>query len=231
MADFKAAAWNVYFGTPLEELEPVLAGLVADDVTVYLIQEASQRGFMGMLKDHGLDGVHIGPQWVVAWHPSAWVEVNFSRVRLADTHWTTQKGHAMWSDSASAILSDLEGRTLTALSYHLPSHVQVKDAPARRLQAHRESLATLTALARGAKTHAVLFGGDDNVDEGHGRGVWDYALRATTGLRQIKSPDADSRGGRHIIDFRVKGLRAGEGSTRPGGGDHKVHVREFFWRR
>jgi hypothetical protein len=237
MADtFKAATWNVYYGTPLAELEPILQDLLADGVSLFLIQEGSQRGLPAMLKRNGLSSYRVYPQYVIAW-TDEWVDVALKGVRLSQTSYFRKGGKKpIPTEGAFAILSDREGRTLTALSYHTPAHVQVRpeNRPPRRFQALREAMETMKTLADLAETRAVLFGGDDNVDEARAfRADFRFMLRAATGLRQVVAPrptHGHRTRGRRIDDFRVRGLKPGRGYVRDGGGDHRVHVREFHWK-
>lgn len=234
---FKAATWNVYHGTPLDDLAPVLEKLLADGVTLFLIQEGSQAGLPRMLRDHGLRAFRRSREFVIAWDPKEWVLVDRSAPDLAETPFYRRGGaKPVILGSAAAILSDRQGRTLTALTYHTPAHVQVPEhaRPERRVQALREAMTTLADLADAAHTRAVLFGGDDNVDEnGAWRKFWAFMRTKATGLRLVRAPKptiGHPSKGRRIDDFRVRGLRVRRGTVRPGGGDHRVHVRTFQWR-
>lgn len=234
---FKAATWNVYHGTPRKEAEPILTGLLEDNVSIILGQEFSDPQLRDMLRDAGLRLSFHPRQYLVAWNPDLWVGVAKEGVRLGSTAYYRKGGdNRQWSEAASAILCDRVGRSLDVLSYHTPAGVQrggPSAAVPRRVQALRESMATLGERAKAAQTRAVLYGGDDNVDEDYGAG-WAFMLRAATGLRQVQAP-ASTHGsrkpgkGRQIDDFRVKGLKVGHGSVREGGGDHRIHVRTFRW--
>lgn len=224
---FSAATWNVFHGTPVRELEPILDQLV-EHVGLFMFQECSQEGFTDMLEAAGLEYSHQG-QWCVAWWPE-WHHVASGHRVLSDVRYFTTEGHPMRSEAQWAILADDAGRTVTALSYHLPSHVQVATPPARRMEALKGSMATLEQLGAQAKTTAVVFAGDDNVDETHQPRLWDFMRFRATGLRLVMAPTPTHAGGRRIDDFRVRGaVHVGKGSTRAGGGDHRVHVRGFHW--
>lgn len=228
--DFKAATWNVYHGTDLNVIEGYLRRLLAGGVSVFLLQEASQRGIEDLLDRLGLD--HIAyDQYVVAWRSDTWVEIRAEHLRLSPTaYFRKGRRKPIYTEAASAILSDRDGRTLTALTYHTPPHVQVKNPPARRIRALREAMGTMKALADAAKTHAVLFGGDDNVDEGRAFSYFfRFMLKPVTGLRQVQAP-RPTHGRRRIDDFRVRGLRVGDGSVVPNPSDHHIHIRAFRWR-
>ncbi|WP_166140836.1 hypothetical protein [Nocardioides ochotonae] len=219
--------WNVQHGTPLDTIERILIDLLRDGVSVFLIQEATAPGLCAMLRRHGLGVAFEAPEFVVAWRRDEWTAVAKRGHVLSPTPY----GRNRRSRAVSAILCDRQGRTLEALCYHTPSQVQNvnprTDRP-NRVKAVRESMATLKTIADKSHTRAVLFGGDDNVDERHGRG-WDFMLAAATGLRQLVAP-AGTHGTRKIDDFRVRGLvPVGAGSVRPGGGDHRAHVRRFRW--
>lgn len=232
-----AATWNVYHGTPLDDLAAVLKELLADGVTLFLIQEGSQPGIQRMLRDHGLHAFRRHREFVIAWDPDEWVLVDRGAPALAETPFYRKRGSKpVITSAASAILSDRQGRTLTALTYHTPAHVQVPEhaRPERRVQALREAMETLSELADAAETRAVLFGGDDNVDEnGAWRKFWLFMRRKATGLRLVRAPKptiGHPTKGRRIDDFRTRGLKVRRGYVRPGGGDHRVHVRKFEWR-
>jgi len=229
--DFLAATWNVFHGTPITTLEPILKRLRKANVSLFLIQEGTNPELPAMLGRAGLEAVKQG-QNVVAYDLNLWPSIAEKRVVLSDK--TFQRANGEESPlvvSPSVILSDRQGRTLTALSYHLPPHVQVggdvNPGVPKRVEITEDAMATMRDLANAAKTRAILFGGDDNFDER--LGVWDKLRMAFTGLRLVQAPNP-THGDRKIDDFRVKGLEPGRGWTPDGGGDHKVHVRGFTWK-
>lgn len=240
---FKAATWNVFHGTPPSELRPILQWLLRSGVSIILGQEMQEPKVRELLRDEGLRVAFNPRQYVVAWDPDVWDRVSPGEaVRLGRTAYYAKGGdHEQYSDAVRVILRHrATGLTLDALSYHTPAHVQYPEAarPPRRFQALRESMATMGRLARQGRGDAVLYGGDDNVDEFQGFGaggtVWRFMLRAATGLRQVRAPEpthGHPDRGRRIDDFRTRRLRPGPGQVRPGGGDHRVHVREFTFRR
>lgn len=226
---FTAAAWNVYNDTPAEEARPVLHELYRRGVSLVLGVEFSDVDNRCLFADEGWRYFYHPHQYVIAWRPEVWTPIVFDGVQLARTGYFTTQGHPMRVEAALGILCDRAGRTLTAMSYHTPSHVQVANPPARRLEATREAAATWRRLARAAETRGVLFGGDDNVDESRAGAFGAFLGDKATDLRQVQSPDPDSRGGRRILDFRVRGLKPLDGDTIPGAGDHRVHLRAFAW--
>lgn len=222
---FKAATWNVFHGTDLEDVEGTVRKILASGVSVILLQEATQDGLAESLEALGL-GVISSGELTVAYHPAVWTGISGGGVRLSEEgFFRPGSDREVFPSGAWAILSDAAGRTVTALSYHLPSHVQVAHAPARRLSALRASMKTLGTLAGAVHTNAVLFGGDDNVDES---AAFRFMRRVATGLRQIQAPKG-THGKRRIDDFRVKGLRAGSGHVLETASDHKAHIRSFTW--
>lgn len=230
---FTACTWNVCRTTELPTLEPVLEMLLAKhSVSLFLLQEATQPGLVSMLRRHFLATFRYD-QYVVAWDTEHWTRVNQAAVRLSQTPWFGHGGHVpRFSDSAAAILADRSGRTLTALSYHTPPHVQVAPSkrPQRRVEALQESMASLQLLAARSNTDACLFGGDDNVDERRAfSSFWDFMRERSTGLRQVRAPRPTHGSKRKIDDFRVTGLTPRAGEVVPGGGDHRVHIRTFLW--
>lgn len=230
-ATFTVATWNVFNDTPPERLPRILKALTHNGVSIILGQEFTNPINRQVLRDSGWEVFFHGPQWVVAWQPEVWVQIGTNGVRLAQTSYQNKRGHEFHSDAAMAILSDRVGRTLTAASYHLPSNVQVANQLPRRMQTLRESAEGLKALADLAQTRAFLSGGDDNVDERLNHGPWDFLLGKATGLKQVQAPEATHGRTRKIDDFRVRGLKPLDGLVIPGGGDHKIHVREFGWAR
>lgn len=229
---FKAVTWNVFNGTPPNKIRPILSQLVQDGVTIFLMQEMQQRGTRDLLTEVGLEFFYHPPQYVVAWDPANWTPIVTRGVRMSTTPYFKKGGHVeQFVDAAEVILSDDEGRTLLAQSYHLPPKVQVEDQPPRRIAATRESAAYWRHEARKAETRGLLFGGDDNIDETTLHGPWDFMLKRYTGLRQIQAP-RPTHDVRKIDDLRVAGLRqVGEGEVRPGGGDHRLHVETLAWKR
>lgn len=229
--DFTAATWNVYHGTPVAKLEPILQRLLTRDVSLLLMQEVAHEAQREMLWAAGLEVFFHPRQYVVAWHPAQWVEIESHGVRLSETaYWRPDGGDRQYSEAALAILCDRAGRSLTAMSYHTPAHVQHADKPPNRITALVESAAMWREVSTAAQTRACLFGGDDNVDEDGRHGPWGFMQARATGLRQIQAPSATHGRTRRIDDFRVRGLRAGPGYVLPGGGDHRIHVRDFVWR-
>ena len=235
MADFVAATWNTAGGTGPErrpdvgQLAVVLDRLEHHEVSVLLLQELSAPGVAKLFRDRGWH-LHVArPQYGVAWRPETWTAVaDPDRVRLADTTFGRVGGATATVDAARAVLCDRAGRSLTALSYHTPSHVQVDHKPPRRIQALREAMRTMRQLGQAAQSRACLFGGDDNVDERLGHGPWGFMLRKATGLELVQPP-TPTRGRHRFDDFRTRGLTAGHGLTLDGAGDHRVHVRVFRW--
>lgn len=238
---FRAVTWNVYAGTPAKELQPIMARQRSHGVSLFLMQEAGGDDLTDLCQDNGLDTFIQYPQCRIAWDRDQWVLVRTRGVRLAEQPWFHKGGEvAVYSDAAEVILCDLAGRSLTVVSYHTPSHVQVpeKERPARRYAAMLESFATLGGMADDALTTGWLAGGDDNWDETTGLQTSDaqrvMLSSAATGLRQVQSPTGTTtHGKRQIDDFRVPvggKLRVGEGWVSKGGGDHKLHGREFAWR-
>ena len=234
-ADFTAVTWNVYFGTPVAELRPILRRLLDDGVSLFLMQEMSNPLARRMLEDHGLAVHYVAYQWVVAWDPSVWTARSTAGKRLSPTSFTRWDGRGpIYVDSALAVLEDRAGRTLDVMSYHLPPNVQVRHPEKRRLRIHRESAASWRSLVDASTSDAMLFGGDDNVDEKNGyrsnTDFWSFMKRKATGLRQVVAPTGTIGRHRRIDDFRIRGLRAGAGWTGDGGGDHRFFASEFSWR-
>lgn len=233
-ATFTAATWNTAGGTPAPPdaaaVAPVLDQLDHHEVSVLLLQELSQADVVAAMRRRGWLVHRVRPQYGIAWRPDAWTAVRDpDGVRLADTPFHRHGGPGVYVEAARAVLCDRLGRSLTGLSYHTPSHVQVADAPAARVQALRESMATLRTLATAAQSRACLFGGDDNVDERLAHGPWRFMLQRATGLQLVQAPEATHAGGRRLDDFRVRGLEPLHGLTLDGAGDHRVHVRVFRW--
>lgn len=232
---FKAVTWNVYYGTPVAELQPILRRLLRDDVSLFLMQEMSNPDARRMLEEHGLAVHYVAYQWVVAWNPNVWRARDTWGERLSPTSFVREDGRGpIYVDSALAVLEDHAGRTLEVMSYHLPPNVQVAHPQRERLRIHRQSAATWRRLVEGSTSDAILFGGDDNVDENDGyrsdSAFWDHMRRAYTGLRQVVAPTGTIGRHRRIDDFRIRGLRPGAGWTGRGGGDHKYFASTFTWR-
>jgi hypothetical protein len=246
-ADFTAATWNVYHGSPVAQLRPVLRLLRADGVTLFLMQEVSNPDVRVMLHEEGLEVAFAPHQYAVAYDPAVWEREGVRRyndalnaivlrtytveaVRLGSTRWFSTTGAPQWSEAVRVILRHKpSGLTVDALSYHTPAGVQrggpAIDSVPRRIAVLRESMATLTRLANEGRADAVLYGGDDNVDERHGTG-WDFMLPAATGLRQVVAPEG-THGPRKIDDFRVRGLTPMAGRVVENVSDHDIHVRAF----
>jgi hypothetical protein len=231
---FKAVTWNVYYGTPVATLRPILERLVQDGVSIFVMQEMSNPDARRMLEDEGLAYHYVGYQWVVAWNPEVWTATDLRGVRLSSASFTRLDGTGpVFADSALATLEDTAGRSVEVMSYHLPPNVQVPHPERSRLRIDRQAAANWRQIADAATTDAVLFGGDDNVDETHGYRAdgpfFDFLRQPATGLRLVQAPTGTIGPGRRIDDFRVRGLTPGEGYTGRGGGDHKFFVSAFSW--
>jgi hypothetical protein len=232
---FKAVTWNVYYGTPVDELRPILRRLLADGVSVFLMQEMSNPDARRMLEQEGLAVHYVGYQWVVAWDPDLWSAAELRGKRLSSTSFTRLDGTGpVYVDSAHGVLEDREGRTLEVMSYHLPPNVQQRNPERNRLRIDRDAAANWRRLVEASTADAMLFGGDDNVDEVNGYRTdgdfWDFLRRPATGLRQLQAPTGTVGKNRRIDDFRIRGLKPGAGYTARGGGDHKLFVSSFTWR-
>ena len=232
---FKAVTWNVYYGTPVATLRPILDSLVADGVSIFLMQEMSNPAARRMLEDEGLAYQYVGYQWVVAWNPEVWTSTALGGLRLSTTPFTRLDGTGpVYADAATATLQDAAGRTLDVMSYHLPPNVQMPHPQPSRLQIDRDAAAVWRTLVDASTADAMLFGGDDNVDESRGYRpddhFWDFLRRPATGLRLVQAPTGTISATRRIDDFRIKGLRPEAGYTGDGGGDHQLFVDTFTWR-
>jgi hypothetical protein len=236
---FKAVTWNPFNGTPRAPVEPILDAQLARGVSLVLGQEMQADFWEDLFKSRGLR-VRKHDQYVVAWSPDYWTGIVGGAVRLSDQAWASKGAdRERYSEAAWQILCDDKGRTIDALSYHGAPAVQRPEAtrPERRFQATVESFAYLGQRAHESETAAVLYGGDDNIDEfvgvGAESGLWSPMLAAATGLRQIQAPDPTHGKKRRIDDFRIrKGgrLKPGDGWTFDGGADHRGHGRELSWR-
>ena len=123
----------------------------------------------GCSRTRGWPYHYVGYQWVVAWNPEVWTATDLQGVRLSSTSFTRVDGTGpVYVDSALATLEDGAGRTVEVMSYHLPPNVQVANPEPARLRIDRQAAATWRRLVDASTTDAVLFGGDDNVDETNG---------------------------------------------------------------
>lgn len=232
----RAATWNMGGGeqaggpTP-GEARTVLGALHRAGCSIILGQETQEAGDRDILRELGYRLHRTRPESLVAWLPELWTAVHVDDVTLNPTHPYYRKGGSspVYVKSARVILCDRAGRSVDTLSYHTPSSVQpIDDAPPRRLAALRESMDTLAELADQTQARAVLFGGDDNVDENGP--AWAFMLGDRTGLRQVKAPRA-TLGRRRVDDFRVRGFQVdSDGRVVHGPTHHNAHIRRFRWR-
>lgn len=231
---FGAATWNVYRKTSTTILAPILDQLLAEGVTVFLMQEAGGGDIRRMLRSRGLVTFLHPTQYRIAWHPARWVSRSSDAIRLAPAPFFGRGSSVpRWVDAARVILEERDtGRRVKTITYHTPPAVQRHGEPnpgvPARVAATRAAMATLAREAKDPTVDAYLFGGDDNVDERRGHG-WAFMLRAATGLRLVQAPEATHRGGRKIDDFRVRRLKPLDGRVIAGGGDHAAHIRRFAW--
>jgi hypothetical protein len=243
---FKAAVWNVFAGTPTDRIAKPLDILLNDyNVGIFYMTEAGGNDINDLLYSRGLktyapelemEGALA--QYRLAWNPSIWTDVFLEGILLSDIPYKTRDGKTRLSAAARAILCDKWGRSLDAVCYHTPAHIQVPvhDMPQNRWNATVESFETLSHLASDTECRAFLSGGDDNVDELEGLGGpdrWAPMLEGVTGLRQVRAPEP-TFGKRKIDDYRVgNGLKVGRGwvidsnaTEKPA---HKIHIRNFMW--
>jgi hypothetical protein len=227
-SDFTAATWNVEYSSPVKTLRPILNHVLELNVSLLLVQEALQPEQRQMFLDAGLDYFWNPKSNLVVWKPDTWVPIDHRGVFLSEASWLRKGGGRNRSNAAVSILSDKAGRTLTTMSYHDPAHVQRAEPTQGRWDALVQGAKSKREVAKAAQTRACLFGGDDNVDEARGFGPWNFMLRGP--LTQIQAPRATHGAKRKIDDFRISsGLRAGNGLVLPGGGDHRIHIRDFLW--
>ena len=232
---FNAATWNVYYRTPAKRLAPILDGLLRTDVSILLMQEAGGRDIGNLLRSRGLRTFAV-QQWRVAWDPHRWRSIDRHALTLSTAKYYSKTTHRWQATRAAAVtlVDRTTGKTLEALSYHTPAAVQRAVAPPNRLVVLRQAMAALGARAHQLLTgnhrvDAILDGGDDNVDERGAHGPWGFMRMPVTGLRLVQAPSPTHAGGRRIDDFRTRGLVPGRGATRPGGGDHRIQLRDFRW--
>lgn len=234
---FKAATWNVFVLTPVEDLKPTFNKLLLDGVTVILNQESAGRDITNMYQSRGWRTYEHGDNRI-SWDPEVWVKLSTRGIRLSRTAWFGEnRSTPKFADAAVVRLAERDSkRTLKALSYHTPPHVQYNDSKANvpnRVQALRESMNSLGQLVEKSRGDALLFGGDDNVDENQGWGAdtryWSFMRHPATGLKLVQAPNG-TLGNRRIDDFRVRGLDAGVGYVLKNASDHDLHVRRFLWK-
>jgi len=237
MSGFTAATWNVFNGSTPKNLEPSLKHLLhRKNVGLLFMQEMTNDDNLAMLADHDLGVAFVRPQYVVAWKKDEWVPVQHTRkISLAETTFHRVGGAEA---SVDACLQRLRhrpsGKVLSAMSYHTPAHVQVANKPKNRIAALREVATRWKAIQKNEMKHvdAVLFAGDDNVDERLRHGPWGFMLKHATGLRQVQAPKATHGKVIKIDDFRERGLTVGSGWVMnvPEPDDHRVHGHHFGWR-
>lgn len=230
-----AETWNVYHGTHVDKLAPLLDDGVDAGVGLWMMQEAGGKDIRRMLRDRGLN-VATGGEFVIAaaghLHIVASEIVRLSPVAYYATGSTTPK----YGDALRAIVVDEIGRSLDVVSFHDPSNVQANAAGVpRRVEVAVDSVEARGDLAAASQATASLFGGDSNYDHDEGRKVpaLDAAIKSS-GLRLVQAPRATHGGGREIDRFEiVRGGRLrpvpGSGRVLPGGGDHRRHRRAFRW--
>lgn len=237
---FLAITWNPFAGTPRAEVEPILDAQLERGVSLVFGQEMSRDWWPELLRSRGLRVQFAAPQYVVAWDPAPWTRIDGGDVRLSGQAYAGKGIDEQYSEAAWSLLCDVKGRSLDAVSYHTPSGVQVAEAnrPERRLLATLESFAYLGERAVESEATAVLYAGDDNVDETQGIGaserLWAPMQAGATGLRVVRAPAPTHGKRRRIDDFRALRhgrLKPGEGWVFAGGGDHRGHGRRFYWRR
>lgn len=243
---FKAVTWNVYAGSKPDALEPHLIREMNIGVSLFFMQEAGARGITPMLERHGLE-TYVHGQWRLAWDPEVWPRLLESgHARLSDAEFFSPH-RKTWgpTECAMVTLEHRSGKTLEALSYHTPSHVQVRGSDGKltnRQKVTWQAHVRIGEIAKASKADGFLAAGDDNFDEDSGwlkpmALVREILLGRKTGLLQLQAGQP-TFGKREIDDFRI--LRGG--NLRPigdpwvheGGGEekpnHEQHGRKFGWK-
>lgn len=243
MSDFIGLTWNVYSGTPVTTLAPVLAKELVRGVSLGGMQEAGddkRNDITTWLEDKGLL-TRVYRQYRTFWDPKKWTEIASWNARLSQTgYWDTEGRGPFYSMGMFSLLASLDddwlGKTLLLGSYHTPPNTTD-----RREVVTLETFRTLGEMAEETHANAVLFVGDDNWDElkdpdrGHPDEVRSILLGQATGLRQLRGPQP-THGKRYIDDMRIKrggGIRpSGEAwvTPVPAPDDHHIHSRGFNWR-
>ena len=230
---FSSVVWNVYSGTPVRELEPVLRRLIREGVSMFLMNEAGGADITELLWKKGLETV-VYKQWRIAFDPETWELLSHRAKKTSNAVvYSKRNGPVENFFVIARFRHKPTGKKMKAISYHTPSHVQRpewnREAP-NRWQVLNDAMALLKFMASRRMSRYVLAGGDDNVDERHGSARrWRFMLR--NGLRQIQAP-RPTKGQRKIDDFRIKGLEpVGNGYVGDGGGDHKFFVMRFRFPR
>lgn len=231
--ELRVATWNMGGGErtgPTDaDAARVLTELRDYGCSIVLGQEAQEAQDRSVLRELGYSVHRYGHESVVAWDPKVWAALDELGHVLNPTHPFHRKGGSppIYQKAARVILGNRHGQTVDALSYHLPSSVQLPDPPPNRVAGLHECMDTLAELAHGSRCHGQLYGGDDNVDESGPFGPWGFMLGAATGLRQLRAP-RNTLGHRRVDDFRVSGLvPIGEGRVVHGPTDHNAHVRRL----
>lgn len=230
----KTATWNVFYDTKIAVLEPILEGLIKDDVVLLAMQEAYGKDIAQMLDKHGL-GFFQADDCAVVWSKKHFTAIVKDVIDLSKTNYYTEKGREVNTTMPSVILCDMWGRTVLAGSYHTAPSVEAgpTKAPKLRWKSIQEVAETWARVARDADTKAIWLAGDDNIDESRIKGaVWAFWLKSN-GLTELQPPSpthGHPTRGRKIDSMRVKGLKpVTKGSVRAGGGDHRIHVRLLRW--
>lgn len=238
---FRAVTWNVFGPTPADHLAPHMADqLRHHGVSLFFMQEAGGADLDKMCRDHGLE-TYSWDQYRLAWMPTVWVWIRGEHFYLSDQEYRDRQGREERTGGVSMIFCDRYGRSLEAVCYHTPAHIQVPDHPERRVTAAFEAMATLGRMADETLCRGFLAAGDDNVDEFQGYGVdsqmWLPMLARATGLHQVQAPNP-TLGDRRIDDFRypvhgaIKVVRSSGWTDEGGGTDrppHRIHGEEFTW--
>lgn len=224
---FTAATYNVYHRTKVAAIVQTITRVTREyGVTVWLLQEATQRGLGQALEAAGWSWRHVDPEFMIAWDSDEWTHVRHRELVLSPTkYWALSKALVV------VLRNNRTGRVsrrVKFMTYHTPAHVQtakLRSKFRRAWQALRESVARWNELASNTLI-ACCFGGDDNAVE-RGR-FWRWMVRGP--LKQVQAPEG-THGKRPIDDFRIRKLTAEQpGWVESAPGDHDIHIRRFTTR-
>jgi hypothetical protein len=225
--DVWMTTWNVFAGTDVDVLEPILQAELAAGVSFFFMQEAGGKDIDRMLRRNGLC-TFVHDQFRLAWLPEVHEELHTRHRKTSNRTMDTAHGRKSNYVALGRFRHKPSGRKWKAGSYHTPAHVQRvewnRGAP-NRWEITKDAFRLFARIAANALVPHVVFAGDDNVDERNaGDGPisrFDFLLKGP--LRQVQAPEPTHGGGRKIDDFRLKGMvPVGKGFVRRGGGDHKL---------
>lgn len=233
MSTVKVATYNAGGGEPVgptdSDISNIIAKMLEAEVKVLMGQEFQEKHDRLILRESGFEVNRYGRECIIAWDPMALTFLSDADHTLNKTPYYRKGDNTpVFCRAPSVILGNTLGLTATFVSVHLPSHVQVRNPPERRIYASRQSVRYLSDLNEVSRTHGFCVGGDFNIDpKGSFQERFAYLDKNKTGL-DLLYPPSNTLGRRRVDYFLTDGFTPTfEGKVLKGATHHNMHIQDL----